>query len=26
VKKAQQIASRMKKTGSVDDVAKFLLS
>ena len=26
VKKAQQAASRMKKTGSVDDVAKFLLS
>ena len=26
VKKAQQVASRMKKTGSVDDVAKFLLS
>jgi len=26
VKKAQQAASRMKKTGTVDDVAKFLLS
>lgn len=26
VKKAQMAASRMKKTGSIDDVAKFLLS